>query len=154
ENILSRGMERADFTHFARNPAGYGRMLPAILESDRAKIQAFTSRWLTRERARTLLVTPEEGRPGVPESAEIVNAPGGRDDATPVGDAAAIRGVARPPGVTAYRRVVLQNGLEVIAGRRAGLPLVTAVLSLHGGAASAPRAAVADGGRARVARDT
>jgi zinc protease len=144
EDILSRSLERADFAHFARDPAAYSRTLLAIAETDKEKIQAFTSRWLTRERARTLLVTPEEGGVAPPEDAELRVAPGGRDHAPPADDAATIHGFVRPPGVTAYRRVVLQNGLEVIAGRRAGLPLVSATLSFHGGAASAPRAGIAE----------
>src|SRR5262249_36159059 len=52
-------------------------------------------------------------------------------------DRAAIRALARPPGVGAFETLRLPNGLEVVVGRKSGSAVVTVGLGLRGGRASA-----------------
>src|SRR5262249_32447868 len=87
ESILGRSLVQPDSTHFEHDAGAYSTTLFSILRSDRASLEAYTSKWLTRERARTLLVKPEKGaRPLKADEEET--APAGRDDAPPTGDAA------------------------------------------------------------------
>lgn len=150
ESLVTRGIERARLAHFTGDPATYSRSLRAIMSVAPSKVMDFAYEHLTRARARALLVTPLPGSTQPPPSAgRAGEAP--LDELAAPGDPKAIRAYFRAPGVSEYRQETLDNGLEVIVGRRAGLPVATVGLLLHGGAcASTP--AGADEVVRRVAR--
>ncbi len=140
ENIVARGYARATITHFTGDEAAYAHRLQAAMQADRWHVAEFAHKYVTRERARAVLVTPLPGRvtpepEPEPEPEPTLALP--LDEAPPSFDADAIHRYVHAPGVAAYRRVVLDNGLEVVIGRRTGLPIATVGLSLHGGAATA-----------------
>jgi zinc protease len=142
ESLRARGQERAELTHFTGDPTAYSRQLKALMGIDAARITDFAYKYLTRERARSVLVTPLPGDavPGDQEAALPVPL----DEAPPVLGADAIRRFVHAPGVGAYRHVTLDDGLEVVVGRRPGLPVVAVGLSFHGGEATAEPAAALD----------
>jgi zinc protease len=156
ENLVERGGERAELTHFSGDPAAYSRQLQAVMGAGAERVSDFAYRYLSRERARAVLVTPLPGD-AVPDLEAEPARPAPLDDVPPSFDAGAIRRFIHAPGAGAYRRVVLDNGLEVLIGRRAGLPVATVGLSLHGGTSMAEPPAAADlawlAGRPRVPGD-
>lgn len=137
ESVVDRGLSRAMFTHFSGDPGMYSKELYATMKLDVSHVVDFSYKYLARERARVVLVSPLPGGATTsPGSVSVGSAPLDDLGATTL-DAAAIRAFVRPPGVSAYRTLTLPNGLEVVIGRRAGLPVATVGLSLHGGSATA-----------------
>jgi zinc protease len=136
ESLVERGRERAELTHFSGDPTTYSRELRAVMSVDAGRVADFAYKYVTRERARSVLITPLPGSTPAPPNVGGADAVRLDDPPLPF-DAQTIRAFIHPPGVSAYRRVVLENGLEVFIGRRAGLPVATVGLSLHGGAATA-----------------
>jgi zinc protease len=136
ESLVARGQERAELTHFSGDPTTYSRQLKAVMGVDAPRMTDFAYRYLTRERARTVLVKPLPGNATPPIEGDGAR-PVPIDEAPAVFDAEAIRSFVHALGVGAYRHVTLDDGLEVVIGRRAGLPVVAMGLSLHGGSATA-----------------
>ncbi|MFT3775743.1 MAG: insulinase family protein [Minicystis sp.] len=141
EHLVQRGRTRAELTHFSGDPALFSRSLRAVMSLDASRVTDFAYKYLTRDRARSVLITPLPGRTPPPPGAGSAGA-APLDEAETAPDDASIARFIRAPGVSNYRRAVLANGLEVFVGRRAGLPVATVGLSLHGGSGSAtPRGA-------------
>lgn len=90
-------------------------------------------KYVRRERARMLLMVPEQagsGRATVAERFAPLAGPedfGDEERSLPLG-ASDVRQVARPPGLDQAERFVLGNGLQVVALRRTGMPLLEARL--------------------------
>ncbi len=141
QDLLLRGQERAELTHLTGDPASYSRELAAFMRIENSQVQDYATRYLTRERARGVFVAPTPD--SVAPAGEDEGASPRHDPDEPIGlDAASIRAFIRPVGAAGFRRVVLQNGLEIVIARRPGLPVATVAVSLHGGAAAArPRGA-------------
>jgi zinc protease len=90
-------------------------------------------KYVRRERARMLLMVPEQAGSGSPTVAERFAPLAGPEDfgdeelTLPPG-ASDVRQVARPPGLNRAERFTLGNGLRVVALRREGMPLLEARL--------------------------
>ena len=139
DSIVARAQERAEVTHFSGDPSMFSRSLRALASIDPERVADFVKANLTRGRARAVLFTPSSGGAPIVEGA---TPPAPLDDAVDPLDEVAIARFIRGPAVRSYRQVVLDNGLEVIVGRRAGLPIATVGLTLRGGSAAAsPRGA-------------
>lgn len=149
EDLVVRGLRRAAVTHFSQDPTLLSRALHDIAELKPERFRDYALPYLTVDRARAVLFLPKGGATGG-GPAEVADrlAPPDRDRSTE-------KLIAPPkewgedllnsPGqLSAYR---LKNGLSVVLERRAGLPLVTASLSLGIGPASAK-----DGGSLAFAR--
>ncbi len=135
-----RGLERAEFVHFAGDTAFYNRQFASLASVDRSKFADFNQRYVNRERARVVLVRP------TPESR---SAPTGR---TGFADSAAdelaysnyrlpsISKIAIEPGFAQnFRREQLDNGMVIEATRRGALPIVTIGVAFRGGVADEPK---------------
>jgi zinc protease len=136
ESLVARGSDRAEFTHFSGDPGMFSKELRATMKLDFSHVIDFSYRYLTRERARVVLVSPPPGGAAAPPSTMSAGSAPLDDLGAATFDAATVRAFMRPPGVREYRNLTLPNGLEVVIGRRAGLPVVTVGLSFHGGAAT------------------
>jgi zinc protease len=145
ENLLHRGIRRATMAHFSQDPALYSRSLRDMMALDRSKLNDFAQRYLNRERARAVLFTPSMSGGALPAS-NAVTAPAIDDEDTrPVrADEDRLRSIAPGIGVSTYRQLTLPNGLEVILGHRAGLPVAAVGLLLHGGVSEAADPAAAE----------
>jgi zinc protease len=136
ESLVARGHERAELTHFSGDPTTYSGQLRAVMSADSPRMTDFAFRYLTRERARSVLVEPLPGDATPADDGDGAR-PVPLDEAPAIFDAAAIRSFVHAPGVGGFRHVTLDDGLEVVIGRRPGLPVVAMGLSLHGGSATA-----------------
>ncbi len=128
ENLLTRGAQRAELTHFTGDAAAYSRRLHGTTTAEVDQVVGAARGYVTRDRARALLVTPVSAAKA-PDAAVEAAFPVPLDEAPPTFGADAIRRYVHPPGVNGYRRVVLDNGMEVILGRRAGPPVAAVGLS-------------------------
>jgi zinc protease len=134
EDIGARGVARATITHFSQDPSLYSRALRDVVALQPQRLADLASRYLTRDRARAVLFSPPVGG-GARPPARPMSAPAlDEEDPVPIRvDEARLKSIAPPPGVSTYKQLDLPNGLEVIIGRRAGLPLVSVGLLLRGG---------------------
>lgn len=143
EDPASHGVDRATATHFSGDAAMASRALRSVTSVGVSTVVDFAYKYLARDRARAVLVTPVPGSAAPAEGAASTGfAP--LDEAPPALGADAIARFIRAPGVSRYSRTTLENGLEVIIGRRAGLPVATVGLSLHGGTATATPAGASE----------
>ena len=136
ESLTDRGLARAMFTHFSGDPGMFSKELYATMKLDVSHVVDFSYKYLARERARVVLVSPLPGGAMAARGSVSVGSAPLDDLGAATFDAAAVRAFVRPPGVSAYRTLTLPNGLEVVIGRRAGLPVATVGLWFHGGAAT------------------
>ncbi|UQA61491.1 M16 family metallopeptidase [Polyangium aurulentum] len=134
EHIGSRGVARATITHFSQDPSLYSRALNNVIALQPRRVADLADRYLNRDRARAVLFTPPAGG-GARASAFPVSATAlDEEDPLPMRvDEDRLKGIAVPPGVSWYTQLNLPNGLEVVLGRREGLPLVSVGLMLRGG---------------------
>lgn len=139
EDLLDRGVKRATLTHFSQDPALYARGLRDVMALDRTQFRDFAGRYLRRDRARAVLFTPPTTGGALPDSNALAAPALDEEDTRPVrADADRLRAITPGAGVSTYRQITLPNGLTAILGRRAGLPVASVGLVLHGGAGSAP----------------
>src|SRR5262249_26391770 len=83
--------------------------------------------------------TPGETSTGTPEKVEQAG-PHAEPDFPP----GAVLGIAQAPGLWGFRTIKLPNNLEVVLGRRPGMPVLSIGLGLFGGRAAARPLGVAD----------
>jgi zinc protease len=146
EDVRQRAPLTAAFTHFTGDPAVFSRKIKAMSEMEEARIAKFAERYLKRDRARMVYVTP------MPASAQVkggANGVGATDEnatqATFSFDSSALTQLAHPTALaTELRTFKLGNGLEVVLGRRSAVPMVTIELGFHGGRANAEPAGAGD----------
>jgi zinc protease len=145
EDILERGVERAEFVHFAGDPTLYARKIDALGRVDRAKLAEFHRRYVNRERVRTIVVRPVPPGQRAPDARTgIADAPQTAGSAV-VYDVASIPKIAIPAGIeSAFRREPLDNGMTIEAARHGTMPMVTVGMSFRGGTTEeAPPGAIA-----------
>lgn len=150
ENIASRGAERAMSTHFTGDPLTYSRRLKALIDINEARVTHFAEEYLTRDRARAVLVEPFP-----PDAKEAAAGPTGLSPAS--GDALAttippeaVKALGTSQQAHAMETIVrasadhleetLPNGLRVVIQRRRNaMPLaVVELLFPHGTGTSEP----------------
>jgi zinc protease len=138
ENLFDHGVGRATITHFSQDPALYSRALRDVVALEPARLVDVAYKYLTRGRARAVLFTPPAGGSALPTSSAVSAPALDEEDSRPIRvDADRLGSIAPGLGASSYRQFVLPNGLEVILGRRAGLPLATVGLLFHGGVGEA-----------------
>src|SRR5207245_5261462 len=115
ESVFQRATATAEFAHFTGEAAYYSRKIKAMSEMQEAHIASFASKYLKRDRARIVYVTP------LPLGARVASAGAGvgvtdETNGAPFQyDPAAIAQLAHPAGLAQQlRTVTLKNGLEVI----------------------------------------
>jgi zinc protease len=146
EHPIARGFALANSGHTGEGIDAISRALNGLLELEPRHVAAYTSKYLTRERARAILFEPG-GAAAPPAPLEIRAALA--DEALPLVhvDANRLRAAFGAPDVRRYRQLTLPNGLRIVLGRRSGIPTVSAVLTLGGG-----RQATTDPAAAELAR--
>jgi zinc protease len=134
EDLVGRAEARATITHFSGDPNLYSRGLQSVARMTSDDLAGFAAKYLTRDRARGILFLPPKVDT-VPVLLPPISAPAADEkDALPIlVSADRLRAIAPTPGVEAYRRFTLPNDLEVIVGKRAGLPVTSAGILLRGG---------------------
>jgi zinc protease len=156
QSLVRRGRERALAVHFLRDPSVFARKLQKINTLSVDDFVDYMRGYVTRERARAVLFAPTRpdasrsrgGAPGATASSKAGAPWGAPDDEdrgqvlpaldklndAPVGASPErLRALAPGLGVSAYRQFTLPNGLRVVLGPRAGLPVVSLGLLVSGG---------------------
>jgi zinc protease len=134
EDLSGRAVAQATMTHFSGDPTLYLRGLQSVSALAGERFTGFAEKYLNRERARGVLFMPH--RPAAaPSLLPLISAPAvDEKDPLPLWiDADRLRGIAPTPGVEAYRRFTLPNGVEVVAGKRGGLPITSVGILFRGG---------------------
>jgi zinc protease len=130
-----RGQTRAEYAHFLGNPSAYGAKIDMIKSLEADDVSDFANRYLTRERARAVLVVPYDNDAPPPGGAV------GRTLAEVERQAplpqAAIGNLVSLRHLTAMKTLAFDNGMRVVLLPRRGAPVVTASLVFHGGTAAA-----------------
>jgi zinc protease len=139
EDVVRRGLERAEFIHFSGSPTLYAQKFHALRTLDASDVSDVYSRYVNRDRARIVLLKPAAAaglatpmRTGVAEPLETSLADAAYD-------VAAMANAAVPNGLsTAFRRTWLVNGLKVESARHGTQPIVVVGLGFRGGTANEP----------------
>ncbi|NUQ78413.1 MAG: insulinase family protein [Polyangiaceae bacterium] len=140
ENIEARAAARAKSAHFSGDAGLYSRALQNIAKLDRDRLLAFATKYLPRERARAAVFFPPRTGAAPPNLSPITSADLLEKDFPPIGlSVDRLRAAAPTPNVSAYRQFTLANGLEVIIGKRDGLPITSAGLLFQGGVCDTDR---------------
>ena len=146
EDIRSRGTERATSAHFTGDPLTYSRRLHALASITPGQVSAYAEKYLKRDRARGVLVSPfppesrdtAVGAAGLaPAGSEPLTTPFPPEAVTKLGRATT--GHAAETIVSAKREHIVEtlpNGLQVVVHkRRDSLPVVVVELTFTTGAA-------------------
>lgn len=147
ENIMSRGVERAQSAHFTGDPLTYSRRLTSLATVNDGKVSHYAEKYLQRSRARAVLVEPfpanakgaGNGPTGLsPAAADPLTAPLPPEAVKQLGRAHAEKAKLETI-VTAKREQIVEtlpNGLKVLVQkRRNALPVVVTRLTFETGAA-------------------
>ncbi len=135
ESVLARARDRATMAHWTGDPSAWGKDMTAMTEVGLSKWQAFTLQWLSRDRARALLVEPNGESLEVTESGappKVFAA----DDVHVKISSGALKSYAHGP-LGDVRTLTLKNGLHVLLVRRLGSPTLAATVGVRGGSATA-----------------
>jgi zinc protease len=139
ESVFQRAALAASSAHFNSDPSFYKRTLQAIVDMPEERVTQYAYKYLTRDRARVLYVTP------LPATARAPGAMTGvgkstDDDAesrSPNYDPQVVHKYAKAPGTGQWKTTKLKNGLELVIARHTAIPAVAVDLTFHGGRASA-----------------
>lgn len=145
ENIMSRGTERVVSAHFTGDPLTYSRRLRALAAIGAGQISHYAEKYLQRDRARAVLVTPfaatdknaSPGNTGLASAgAEVLDVKFPAEKVLALGHALSERS-KNETVVTAKRDAIdetLPNGLRVVIHKRHhSLPLATVALTFTTG---------------------
>lgn len=140
EDIEERAAARAKSAHFSDDAGLYSRALQNISNLDRDRLLAFATKYLPRARARAAVFFPPQTGATPPSLSPITSPDLLEKDFPPLGlSVDRLRAAAPTPNVTAYRQFTLANGLEVIIGKRDGLPITSVGLLFQGGVCDTDR---------------
>lgn len=135
--ILSRHVQATD----SITPT-HDRMI-WLAQADSESIVALMKAYLSRRRMAAVILEPnDEGRPGWSEAHALTPRPGERP-AAPELDAALLEAWVAPPDPAKVARTRLPNGLEIVAVRVEGGPMIRSGLLLRGGEWVAPQPGLA-----------
>ncbi|HVZ70860.1 MAG TPA: insulinase family protein [Polyangia bacterium] len=135
ESGEARGEVRALHAHLMGSAGAYGDEVATIRSLTGDDVARFAKTYLTKDRARAVLVAPyTDDAP--PPSPEIAKALVDTEHHGPL-PAAALGNLVSLRHLGAMKTVDLDNGLRVVLLPRPGAPVVTASLVLHGGEAAA-----------------
>jgi len=141
ESGSSRGEVRAEHAHFLGSPSAYGAKINMIKSLKSDDVGDFAQRYLTKDRARAVLVMPYEDAPPPPSAAvgQALAEVGHRAPLPP----ATIENLVSLRHLAAMKTLDLDNGMRIVLLPRPGAPVVTASLVFHGGTAAAGLGVVA-----------
>jgi zinc protease len=135
ESLEQRSLMRAESTHFTGDPATFNRELKGLATMTEDAVQRFAFKYLSRDRARVLFVTPAPGASQAKASVVSTFAP--KDSIHVAYPTSAIQQIIHPAGASSLKTITLDNGLEVIIGVRKGWPQATVEMAFAGGSADA-----------------
>jgi predicted Zn-dependent peptidase len=149
EDMLSRAIKTAKFIHFTGDAGFYSRSFQALSESETVTIERLARQYLERDRAHAVYITPGSAVTDLsgeraPDSSSATDAPGSEKSLRVPHSPDMIRAVARSFDLAGFRTVRLPNGVELVIGRRPGIPIVRVGLGLYGGKMSGVPLGVAD----------
>lgn len=155
EAIALRGAERAQSAHFTGDPLTYSRRLKALIDVNESQVTHFAEKYLTRDRARAVLVEPFPPDAKDVSSGATGLAPAAADAKMPVIPADAVKTLGASQQNHALETIVrakrdhivetLPNGLKVVVHkRRDALPLAVVRLTFPTGSGMATPAGAAD----------
>jgi predicted Zn-dependent peptidase len=149
EDMLWRAIEAARFIHFTGDARFYSQSFQVLSETETAAIERLAHQYLERDRAHAVYVTPGSPVADVsgeraPDSSSATDAPGSEKSLRVPHSPDDIRAVARSFDLAGFRTVRLPNGVELVIGRRPGIPIVRVGLGLYGGKMSGLPLGVAD----------
>jgi len=135
ESLLARAKDRATLAHWTGDRDAWGKDMTALTAVGPSRWQEFTLKWLSRDRARALLVEPngeslEASESGAPPKVFAA------DEVHVKISSGALKTYAHGP-VGDIRALTLNNGLQVLLVRRLGAPTVAATVGVRGGTATA-----------------
>ena len=140
ENITARARRLVAYAHFAGDTHAYSNRIHGIVTMESSPVGDFANRYLSRDRARIVLVRPLEHEPIASFGRPSAAAPQplqafGFDDNAPSGSV--------PPMQSLVKTVRLANGVEVLIVKRGIIPVVPVKLLLRAGSGDAtPRGAL------------
>ena len=147
EELQFRAQNLAIHTHWNGDPGFYAASVKELMAASPVEIGKLAERWVTRDNARALYVTPLDARPpsvlagasGGGTGASSSSGLGSRNTTINAFDKfdpeVARRATARP-GISTFLRYTLPNGLRVLIGRTTDLPVVAVGLSIPTGNAN------------------
>jgi zinc protease len=135
ESVLRRAVDRATLAHYTGDSAAWDKDMTALTDLGPSRWLNFGLKWLSRDRARVLLVEPTG------ESVEMGEAGGtppvfAADDVRVKIASGALKTYAHGP-VGDIQVLTLKNGLQVLFVRRVGAPSLAATVGVRGGSATA-----------------
>jgi zinc protease len=140
QDLVQRGLRRAQVTHFAQDPTLLSRVLRDLADLSPDRFREYAGPYLTAERARAALFVPNGS------GSQLAEAPGNPVPAererkferlSPPPKEWIAELLSNPGQLTSQR---LENGLSIVLVRRPGLPLISASVSLSVGPAAAKEA--------------
>lgn len=155
ESIALRGAERAQSAHFTGDPLTYSRRLKALIDVNESQVTHFAEKYLTRDRARAVLVEPFPPDAKNVASGATGLAPAAAGAKLPVIPADAVKTLGASQQNRALETIVrakrdhivetLPNGLKVVIHkRRDALPLAVVRLTFPTGSGMATPVGAAD----------
>jgi zinc protease len=135
ESGLRRGEQRAEYAHFRGGAGMFGEKVALLKSLDADEVADFAKRYLTKDRARAVLVLPYGADAPAPSPA--VGRALAEVEAHPPLPPAALGNLVGLKHLTNLKTLDLDNGLRVVLLPRPGAPVVTASLVFHGGRSAA-----------------
>ncbi len=135
QDSIGRGERRAALAHFMDDPTAYATSVRKVAELNRGAVARYAYDYLTRSRARAVLVTKTPvGALDQSSLRGLARTPEDEGAEKITYDVGSIATVAIPPNAASFRQVVLPNGLEVVIAHHGGLPIANVGLLFKGGA--------------------
>jgi zinc protease len=139
QDLVQRGLRRAQVTHFTQDPTLLSRVLHDLADLTPDRFREYAGPYLTGERARAALFVPNgSGSQLADADASGTPVPADRErkiERLPPPPKEWMAELLTDPGQVVSHR--LENGLSVVLVRRPGLPLISASVSLGVGPAAA-----------------
>ncbi|MEY3214760.1 MAG: hypothetical protein RIT28_5241, partial [Pseudomonadota bacterium] len=139
-----RATDTAEFVHFTGDARYYSKMFEWLQAVDVSKARDFAMKYLTRERAVTVVLEPYDDDDIVTDSSDAVYKGAVRQaDTITMIDPAEInadllKGIMVPPKLTDMKEYTLQNGLRVVVMPYGSAPLARVHLVANGGSLTEP----------------
>ncbi|MCB9758725.1 MAG: insulinase family protein [Alphaproteobacteria bacterium] len=134
-----RATDTAQFVHFTGDPMYYSRMFEWISTINVHDATAFAQKYLTRDRAVTVVLEPYEDEDILIDSSDAIYKGAVREaetvsmiDLSEV-ESDTLEGIMVPPNLSDLKEYTLPNGLDVVMMPYGSAPLVRAHLVLDGG---------------------
>ncbi len=145
EELEGRAVELATHAHWNGDTGYYATSIKELMAASPLEVGKLAERWVTRDSARALYVTPLDARPprvltgasgggsGAASGGATAGRPGPTVNAFDKFDPEIARRATARPGISTFLRYTLPNGLRVLVGHTTDLPVVAVGLSIPTG---------------------